>query len=244
MPSGTGAISPRLAASKSRVSANGSRGRHRRIGGPGRGLGVARGVEMRRRYRNGGPCRHLLFPFSPLARATLRARHGPTQALALGHPARVALPCPASRKARPTARPPGVISGKLLARLHQDGESIVLRSATQTRDHLLQADPETFFVTDHYLGYPMVLARARPAERGRPEKLLVRAIATKQLAAGKLSHVVFGISGISGICGSGFRLGGLRTAWPKDASMLGQTCKRRHRRAILLPDGEDMALLK
>jgi hypothetical protein len=49
--------------------------------------------------------------------------------------------------------------GKLLARLHQDGRSIVLKVGNETRDHLLQADPETFFVTDHYIGYPMVLAR-------------------------------------------------------------------------------------
>lgn len=40
--------------------------------------------------------------------------------------------------------------GKLLARLHQDGESIVLKVGNETRDHLLQADPQTFFVTDHY----------------------------------------------------------------------------------------------
>ena len=49
--------------------------------------------------------------------------------------------------------------GRLLARLHQDGESIVLKVGNETRDHLLQADPRTFFITDHYLGYPMVLAR-------------------------------------------------------------------------------------
>ena len=40
--------------------------------------------------------------------------------------------------------------GRLLARLHQDGESIVPRSATR-RDHLLQADPRALLVTDHYL---------------------------------------------------------------------------------------------
>lgn len=48
--------------------------------------------------------------------------------------------------------------GKLLARLHQDGRSIVLKVGNETRNHLLQADPETFFVTNHHIGYPMVLA--------------------------------------------------------------------------------------
>ena len=69
--------------------------------------------------------------------------------------------------------------GKLLARLHQDGCSIVLKVGDQTRDHLLQADPQTFFVTDHYLGYPMVLARLDRLSAADLKKLLVRAIETK-----------------------------------------------------------------
>ena len=69
--------------------------------------------------------------------------------------------------------------GRLLARLHQDGESIVLKVGNETRDHLLQADPRTFFVTDHYLGYPMVLARLDRLSASDLKKLLVRAMETK-----------------------------------------------------------------
>jgi hypothetical protein len=65
---------------------------------------------------------------------------------------------------------------KLLARLHQDGESIVLKVGAQTRDHLLQADPATFFTTDHYKGYPMVLARLDKLTAADLRKLLERAI--------------------------------------------------------------------
>jgi hypothetical protein len=68
--------------------------------------------------------------------------------------------------------------GKLLARLHQDGQSIVLKVGNATRDHLLQADPQTFFVTDHYVGYPMVLARLDRLSAADLKKLLQRAIAT------------------------------------------------------------------
>ena len=68
--------------------------------------------------------------------------------------------------------------GKLLARLHQDGQSIVLKVGNETRDHLLRADPQTFFVTDHYLGYPMVLARLDRLSAADLKKLLVRAIET------------------------------------------------------------------
>jgi hypothetical protein len=66
--------------------------------------------------------------------------------------------------------------GKLLARLHQDGESIVLKVGNETRDHLLQADPQTFFVTDHYIGYPTVLARLERLSAADLKKLLVRAM--------------------------------------------------------------------
>ena len=69
--------------------------------------------------------------------------------------------------------------GRLLARLHQDGCSIVLKVGNETRDHLLQADPQTFFVTDHYIGYPTVLARLDKLGAADLRKLLVRAIETK-----------------------------------------------------------------
>ena len=66
--------------------------------------------------------------------------------------------------------------GKLLARLHQDGQSIVLKVGNETRDHLLQADPQTFFITDHYIGYPTVLARLDRVNAADLKKLLVRAM--------------------------------------------------------------------
>ena len=70
--------------------------------------------------------------------------------------------------------------GRFLARLHQDGESIVLKVGNETRDHLLRADPQTFFVTDHYVGYPMVLARLDRLSAGDLKKLMVRAMGTKR----------------------------------------------------------------
>jgi hypothetical protein len=70
--------------------------------------------------------------------------------------------------------------GQLLARLHQDACSIVLKVGDQTRDHLLQADPQTFFVTDHYLGYPMVLARLDRLSAADLKKLLIRAMDKKR----------------------------------------------------------------
>ncbi|HET7229135.1 MAG TPA: MmcQ/YjbR family DNA-binding protein [Longimicrobium sp.] len=58
------------------------------------------------------------------------------------------------------------VKGKLFLRLWEDGETLVLKTDFHERDHLLATDPETFFVTDHYRGYPIVLVRlpaVRPA---------------------------------------------------------------------------------
>jgi hypothetical protein len=65
---------------------------------------------------------------------------------------------------------------KLIARLHQDGKSLVLKVGDATRDHLLQADPDTFFITDHYRGYPYVLAHLDRLTPTDLRKLLQRAI--------------------------------------------------------------------
>ncbi len=65
--------------------------------------------------------------------------------------------------------------GQMLARLHQDGASIVLKVGDETRDHLLQADPGTFFITDHYVGHPWILARLDRLSASDLKKLVVRA---------------------------------------------------------------------
>jgi hypothetical protein len=51
------------------------------------------------------------------------------------------------------------VRGKLLARLHQDGVSLVVKIDADERTMRMKADPETFFITDHYLDYPWILVR-------------------------------------------------------------------------------------
>ena len=66
---------------------------------------------------------------------------------------------------------------KLRARLHHDGKSLVLKVGDATRAHLRQAAPDTFFVTDHYRGYPCVLAHLDRLDADDLRKLIERAIA-------------------------------------------------------------------
>lgn len=49
--------------------------------------------------------------------------------------------------------------GKFLARLKEDGETLVVKCGFDERDFRMRADPAVFFLTDHYRGYPTVLVR-------------------------------------------------------------------------------------
>src|SRR5208283_939337 len=51
------------------------------------------------------------------------------------------------------------VRGALVARLHQDGCSLVVRMALEEREELMAADPATYYITDHYRNYPCVLVR-------------------------------------------------------------------------------------
>ncbi|HLG48437.1 MAG TPA: MmcQ/YjbR family DNA-binding protein [Reyranella sp.] len=68
---------------------------------------------------------------------------------------------------------------RLLARLHQDGESIMFKIGFEAREHLMRADPETFFITEHYRNTPSVLARLDRLSAGDLAKLLQQAIAAR-----------------------------------------------------------------
>lgn len=49
--------------------------------------------------------------------------------------------------------------GKLLTRLRDDINAIVIAMPFDRRDELIAEDPDTYFITDHYLAYEYVLAR-------------------------------------------------------------------------------------
>ena len=51
------------------------------------------------------------------------------------------------------------VARKFLARLKEDGETLVLKAGFDERDMLIETQPEAFFITDHYRGYPSVLIR-------------------------------------------------------------------------------------
>ena len=64
------------------------------------------------------------------------------------------------------------VQGKLFARLKEDGETLVLRMDVVNRDLLLRAQPDLFYLTDHYVNYPWILLRLTHVTTERLEELL------------------------------------------------------------------------
>ena len=78
------------------------------------------------------------------------------------------------------------VAGKLFARQHQDGESVVIRVDFEEREEIMSADPEKFYITDHYLNYPWMLVRLSKVGRDELSDLLLqswRRAAPKRLLA-------------------------------------------------------------
>jgi len=64
------------------------------------------------------------------------------------------------------------VRGKLMVRLREDFRTIVVRATWEDRERLMAVDPETYYVTDHYLKYPWVLARLATLKPGALEPLM------------------------------------------------------------------------
>ena len=78
------------------------------------------------------------------------------------------------------------VGGRILARFHQDGESLVLKVEYAAREVLIGSQPETFYVTDHYRCYPLMLVRLASVELGLLQGLIEeawRSIAPKRALA-------------------------------------------------------------
>jgi hypothetical protein len=64
---------------------------------------------------------------------------------------------------------------KMLARLKEDGDSLVMPGVPfEEREMLVASQPKAFYFTDHYKDYPIVLIRLSKAKRGNVEPLLRR----------------------------------------------------------------------
>ncbi len=76
------------------------------------------------------------------------------------------------------------VRGRFLARLHDDGVTLVIRTDEAERTVRMLADPETFSVTPHYAGSQMLLVRLATVDPEDLRDLIVqawRSLAPKRL---------------------------------------------------------------
>jgi hypothetical protein len=64
------------------------------------------------------------------------------------------------------------VGKKLFVRKHQDGDWLVIKIEFEQRAMRMRADPETFFITDHYRDYPWILVRLATVDRDDLRNLL------------------------------------------------------------------------
>lgn len=67
------------------------------------------------------------------------------------------------------------VRGALLARLKEDGETLVLKTTFTDRDLLLGGAPDVFYLTDHYLKHPWILVRLPQIDESFLRELIAEA---------------------------------------------------------------------
>ena len=97
----------------------------------------------------------------------------------------IAQTLPGAEESTSYGTPAFKVKGKLFARQHQDGESLVVGVDFEEREEMMSAAPEKFYITDHYLNYPWMLVRL---SKVRPDQLRDLLIGSWRRAAPK--HLV------------------------------------------------------
>jgi hypothetical protein len=79
---------------------------------------------------------------------------------------KVALALPGTEASTSYGTPAVKVRGKILSRWRTEAEgALAIRCDFLDRQILLQAQPDVFFLTDHYLNYPMILMRIEKVSR-------------------------------------------------------------------------------
>ena len=97
----------------------------------------------------------------------------------------IALSFPEASEKPSYGKPSFFIAKKFFTRLRDEDDSIVwIVGSIDERDHLLEMDPKTYFITEHYRDYPAVLVRTKQIDKTMLKKMLERRF--RQIAPRKL----------------------------------------------------------
>jgi len=72
---------------------------------------------------------------------------------------KLALALPGAEEGTSYGTPAFKVGKAMFVRLHQDNEAIVVLINFDERAMRMKTDPESFYITDHYLDYPAMLVR-------------------------------------------------------------------------------------
>src|SRR5581483_74487 len=73
---------------------------------------------------------------------------------------KIALAIPGSKEVLWFRKPAVFLHDRFLTKVHDKEEAMTLQVASmEMRDMMLEAEPELFYITDHYKNFPFVLAR-------------------------------------------------------------------------------------
>lgn len=88
---------------------------------------------------------------------------------------KIALSFPEALEKTSYGNPAIFIAKKFFTRWRKEEDSIVwIVDSMDERDHLLEIDPKTYFITEHYRDYPSVLVRAERIDAAMLKKMLER----------------------------------------------------------------------
>jgi len=100
---------------------------------------------------------------------------------------RIALSFPEAHEKPSYGKPSYFVAKKFFTRLRDEDDSIVwIVDLIDERDNMIELDPKTYFITEHYRDYPSVLVRCARINETMLKKMLERRwrkIAPKKLVA-------------------------------------------------------------
>lgn len=96
----------------------------------------------------------------------------------------IALQFPGAEESVSHENTPSVkVNGKLMCRLHDNGEFIPIRIGFENREHYLETYPELFLLPDHFKNYPYICMWAHASDKKLLKEILE--LSWKNLASKK-----------------------------------------------------------
>jgi hypothetical protein len=86
---------------------------------------------------------------------------------------KIALSFPGTTEGSHFRQPAIYLNEKFFTRVHHKEDAmVILTGSLEMRDVMLEAEPELFFITDHYRNFPALLARLSKLDRKTLKELL------------------------------------------------------------------------